>query len=65
MTTCPVCGRRGIGKVGADQYYCWECCVEFMVRDQDVKIYNVEVDGTLTLYNDLLQNTVNLEVQKG
>ena len=65
MTTCPVCGRRGIGKVGADQYYCWECCVEFMVRNQDVKIFNVEVDGTLTLYEDLLQGTVNLEVQKG
>lgn len=65
MTTCPVCGRRGIGKVGADQYYCWECCVEFMVRNQDVKIFNVEVDGTLTLCEDLLQGTVNLEVQKG
>lgn len=65
MTTCPVCGQRGIGKVGADQYYCWDCCVEFMVRNQDVKVFNVEADGTLTLYNDLMQNTVNLEVQKG
>ncbi|CVK19615.1 MULTISPECIES: hypothetical protein [Sporomusa] len=65
MTTCPVCGRHGIGKVGADQYYCWDCCVEFMVRNQDVKIFNVEADGTLTLYEDLLQGTVNLEVQKG
>ncbi|HWR44903.1 hypothetical protein [Sporomusa sp.] len=65
MTTCPVCGQRGIGKVGADQYYCWDCCVEFMVRDQDVRIFNVESDGTLTLYDDLMQGTVNLEVQKG
>ena len=65
MTTCPVCGQRGIGKVGADQYYCWDCCVEFTVRNQDVRIFNVESDGTLTLYDDLLQGTVNLEVQKG
>ncbi|WP_371369498.1 hypothetical protein SRRS_26410 [Sporomusa rhizae] len=65
MTTCPVCGQRGIGKVGADQYYCWDCCVEFMVRNQDLKVFNVEADGTLTLYDDLTQGTVNLEVQKG
>jgi len=65
MTICPVCGQRGIGKVGADQYYCWDCCVEFVVRDQGVKVFNVESDGTLTLYDDLAQGTVNLEVQKG
>ncbi len=65
MTTCPVCGQRGIGKVGADQYYCWDCCVEFTVRNRDLKVFNVEVDGTLTLYDDLMQGTVNLEVQKG
>lgn len=65
MTTCPICGQRDIGKVGADQYYCWDCCVEFMVREQDVTIYNVEADGTLTLYSDMPQSTDNLEVQKG
>ncbi len=65
MTTCPVCGQRGIGKVGADQYYCWDCCIEFMVRNQELRVYQVEVDGTLTLYDDTMQGTVNLEVQKG
>ncbi|MBP2634157.1 MAG: hypothetical protein H6Q72_64 [Firmicutes bacterium] len=65
MTTCPLCGQRGIGKVGADQYYCWDCCMEFMVRNQELKMYQVEVDGTLTLYDDILQSTANLEVQKG
>ena len=65
MTTCPLCGQRGIGRVGADQYYCWDCCMEFMVRNQELKMYQVEVDGTLTLYDDILQGTANLEVQKG
>ncbi|TWH48912.1 hypothetical protein [Sporomusa sp. KB1] len=65
MTTCPICGQRDIGKVGADQYYCGDCCVEFMIRNQDLKIYNVEADGTLTLYDATAQGTVNLEVQKG
>ena len=53
MVTCPVCGQRGIGKVGANQYYCWDCCVEFAVRDHNVRIYNVEMDGTLTSHNDV------------
>jgi hypothetical protein len=65
MTTCPLCGQRGIGRVGADQYYCWDCCIEFMVRNQELKMYQVEADGTLTLYDDSLQGTANLEVQKG
>ncbi|BBB92889.1 MAG TPA: hypothetical protein PKA28_02350 [Methylomusa anaerophila] len=65
MITCPVCGQRGIGKVGAGQYYCWDCCVEFTLGENDIKIFNVEMDGTLTLYGDPLQNTANLEVQKG
>lgn len=65
MTACPVCGQRGIGKVGADQYYCWDCCLEFVLRNQELKAYQVEVDGSLTLYDNLLQGTDNLEVQKG
>ena len=60
---CPVCGQTTTGKVGTDQYYCWECCVEFLIKDAEVAVYNVEADGTLTLYGG--QDTVNLEVQKG
>jgi len=58
MMNCPVCGQRGIGKVGVDQFYCWDCCVEFIVKGQDVKIYNVLDDGTLALYMDPLQQAV-------
>ncbi|WP_071934035.1 hypothetical protein [Thermosinus carboxydivorans] len=61
MTACPVCGQRTIGKVGADQYYCSECCVEFLIRGENVKIFNVETDGTLTLYNPLQDTAVNLQ----
>jgi hypothetical protein len=59
MMTCPVCERRAIGKVGVDQYYCWECCVEFVQRGQEVKIFNVETDGSLTLFDP------NLQLQEG
>lgn len=57
VTTCPVCGRRSIGKVGADQYYCWDCCIEFFHNGKETKIYNIEDDGSLTLFNDSLQET--------
>lgn len=56
MVTCPVCGQKEIGKVGAGQYYCWECCVEFILHGDHVKIYNVELDGTLTLCSDPMHN---------
>ncbi|MBU2700914.1 putative nucleic acid-binding Zn ribbon protein [Sporomusaceae bacterium BoRhaA] len=47
MDTCPVCGRRGIGKVGTDQYYCWDCCVEFIEKNGQVEVFTIEDDGTL------------------
>lgn len=61
MTNCPVCGQRAIGKVGADQFYCWDCCVEFLVRGENIKIFNVETDGTLTIYADTLDSTVSIQ----
>ena len=50
MQTCPLCGRRAIGKVGIGQYFCWECCVEFTRQGDHLNVYQVEADGTLTLY---------------
>lgn len=52
MLVCPVCGERGIGKVGIGQYYCRDCCVEFEYKNDRLKIYNVEDDGTLTQHAD-------------
>lgn len=53
MLTCPVCGERGIGKVGVEQYYCWECCVEFVMKGSEIKVYNVLDDGTLIQYSEM------------
>ena len=44
---CPVCGSREVGKVGARQYYCHDCCVEYVVRPDEILIYQVNADGTL------------------
>lgn len=45
--TCPVCGSCEVGKVGAKQYYCHDCCVEYVVRPNGILVYQVNADGTL------------------
>ncbi|WP_018085647.1 hypothetical protein [Desulfurispora thermophila] len=44
---CPVCGGRATGKVGTEQYYCWDCCVEFRKNKEGVQIFEVAEDGSL------------------
>lgn len=47
LLNCPGCGSRGIGKVGTDQYYCWDCCVEFSMTKKGIQIYEVDLEGEL------------------
>ncbi|MPL84321.1 hypothetical protein SDC9_30286 [bioreactor metagenome] len=58
MVTCPVCGRRSIGKVGVEQYYCWDCCVEFVSNGQEYTVFSITDDGSLTLFDESLQDSV-------
>lgn len=44
---CPNCAGRCIGRVGTDQYYCWDCCVEFKVGKGSVRVYHLDADGEL------------------
>ncbi|NLL53465.1 MAG: hypothetical protein GX248_12285 [Peptococcaceae bacterium] len=54
---CPVCGGREIGKVGVEQYYCWECCVEFNSNTDNVVVYNLEEDGSLVAWEEFYAET--------
>jgi len=49
---CPVCGGRQIGRVGVEQYYCWNCCVEFNSNTDKVVVYDLEEDGSLVAWED-------------
>lgn len=49
MTQCPVCAGRSIGKVGAGQYYCWNCCLEMRVKGSSVAVYEIDDEGGLLL----------------
>lgn len=56
MMNCPVCGGRALGKVGVEQFYCWDCCVEFTTQTDKVVIYDLAEDGSLVAWNDQSQN---------
>lgn len=44
---CPVCKGLQVGKVGTDQYYCWNCFIEFNMRKGRINLYEVGEDGTI------------------
>lgn len=45
--SCPNCGGKIIGRIGVNQYYCWDCFIEFSNINGRVQAYQVESDGTL------------------
>lgn len=47
VNKCPVCRGLQVGKVGNDQYYCWNCFLEFNYNRGMVNLYEVAEDGTL------------------
>lgn len=44
---CPMCRSGQVGRVGSDQYYCWNCFVEFNFSKGKVNLYEVAEDGSL------------------
>ena len=53
---CPVCGGRTIGKIGVEQFYCWDCCVEFTTQSDKVVIYDLAEDGSIMAWEEPLGN---------
>ncbi len=61
---CPNCGGKDIGKIGTNQYYCWNCFVEMsLVGNQVSSIYQVEEDGSLHSLNDLFFDEPTISAQ--
>lgn len=51
MSYCPICHGKAIGKVGTNQYYCWDCFLEFTTNSNGVQVYQVDEDGSLLDYS--------------
>lgn len=45
MLRCPRCAGSGVGRVGAERYYCWDCCIEFTVDKGEVRLYQLDEEG--------------------
>jgi len=53
MLICPNCKRKNLGKIGVNQYYCWDCFIELSVSKGMIHAHQVEEDGTLSSLDDL------------
>lgn len=60
MMKCPNCQSKDLGKIGLNQYYCWNCFIELTISDQIIQTHQVEEDGTLSSLDDLF----NVEERK-
>lgn len=48
MMRCPLCRSADTGKVGNNQYYCWQCLMEFKAGpEQSWSMFYIEADGSL------------------
>ena len=47
MERCPHCNSRDVGKIGNNQFYCWNCYMEFVLVGDEVRIFHVDEDGSL------------------
>lgn len=44
---CPRCGGRTVGRVGVNQFFCGDCCIEYSVSTRGTHIYEIADDGSL------------------
>ncbi|MGY0694292.1 hypothetical protein ACW2QC_16180 [Virgibacillus sp. FSP13] len=54
MLQCPNCRGKDIGKIGSQQFYCWNCFIELSIADNnELAVHQIESDGSLSSLNDL------------
>lgn len=56
--TCPKCNKKHVGKIGNNQFFCWDCCVEFYFDNNIAKIFEVSDDGSLLLLKENERNNL-------
>ena len=53
MMKCPNCQCKDLGKIGINQYYCWNCFIELTLGESIIYTHQVEEDGSLSSLDDL------------
>ncbi len=49
---CPRCHSRAVGRVGVDQFYCADCCIEFIQKKNQIRLYEVDPEGALVALSE-------------
>jgi hypothetical protein len=52
---CPNCSSKDIGKIGVNQFYCWNCFIEMSLANGVINTHQVEEDGSLSSLDDLFE----------
>ncbi|WP_409293397.1 hypothetical protein [Peribacillus sp. SCS-37] len=52
---CPNCSSKDIGKIGVNQFYCWNCFIEMTISKDLINTHQVEEDGSLSSLDDLFE----------
>lgn len=60
---CPRCGGRTVGRVGVNQFYCGDCCIEYFVSARGTHIYEIADDGSLV--PDLKAGGIGMRLEAG
>lgn len=47
LVACPECRGHRVGRIGTRQYFCSDCCLEFVMRNDGVDLFEVDEDGNL------------------
>jgi len=50
---CPNCQSSDIGKIGEEQYYCWNCFIEMSFENGRLHVQEIHEDGSLSSLDDL------------
>jgi hypothetical protein len=54
---CPNCHSHNLGKIGHQQFYCWNCLIELSIDNSGrINVHEVEEDGTLSSLDDLFSD---------
>lgn len=53
LLRCPNCQSHDVGRIAANQYYCWNCFIELTVQGERFLTHQVEEDGSLSSLDDL------------
>ncbi|MGM9987650.1 MAG: hypothetical protein ACI35O_10525 [Bacillaceae bacterium] len=54
---CPNCRGKNLGKIGVNQYYCWNCYIELSIGKGIINVHQVEEDGSLSSLDDLFEES--------